>query len=185
MPQRVAERTRQADFFNVCGSCSTSCCSGARPPLTSRRMARIRDYLKANSIAIENPFEKNVYWFPREIQDNCCAFLNKSTNKCRIHPVKPETCVAGPFTFDINLKTGRIEWFLKTERICPLAGALYRDKRALNGHLECARKELLELVHELDAEALHAVLKIEEPDTFKISEEDLDTKVLTKLKPFI
>jgi len=146
-------------------------------------MAIIRDYLKANGTAIESPFEKNVYSFPREPEDKCCVFLDKGTKKCRIHPVKPETCVAGPVTFDINMKTGRIEWFLKTEKICPLAGALYRDKRALKSHFDSARKELLKLVHDLDTEALREILKIEEPDTFKIDEENLDTKVLTKLKP--
>jgi Fe-S-cluster containining protein len=145
-------------------------------------MAIVQAYLKTNNIAIEKPFEKNVYSFPRETEGKDCVFLNKDNKKCRIHSVKPETCVAGPVTFDINLKTGRIEWFLKTEKICPLVGALYRDKNVLNSHLECARKELLKLVHDLDAEALRAILKIEEPDTFKIGEDDLDANVLTKLK---
>jgi len=138
--------------------------------------------LKANKIAVERPFEKNMYSFPRETENKRCVFLDKNTKKCRVHPVKPETCVAGPVTFDINLKTGKIEWFLKTEKICPLAGAIYRDKNVLNSHLDCARKELLKLIHDLDSEALRAILKIEEPDTFKIGEEDLDASVLTKLK---
>jgi len=136
-------------------------------------------------MAIKNPFIKNVYSFPTETEGNRCIFLDKNTKKCMIHSVKPETCVAGPVTFDINLKTGRIEWFLKTERICTLAGALLKDKRMLKGHLESARKELLKLVHDLDATALCAILKIEEPGTFKIGEEDFDTKVLVKLKPSI
>lgn len=142
----------------------------------------IQDYLKANNTANESLFEKSVYSFPKETEDNWCIFLDRNTKKCRIHPVKPETCVAGPVTFDINLKTERIEWFLKTERICQLAGALYKDKRALMSHMESARKELLQLVHDLDAEALREILKIEEPDTFKIGVEDLDIKVLMKLK---
>jgi len=183
MPQKVGKERRQADFFHICGSCPITCCSSARPPVTSRRKAIIRDYLKAKNIAIEKPFEKNVYSFPRETEDNCCIFLDKSTKKCKIHHKKPETCVAGPVTFDINLKNGRIEWFLKTEKICPLAGALVRDKRALERHLVSAKREILNLVHDLDGEALSAILKIEEPDTFKIDEKDLNTKVLAKLKP--
>jgi len=182
MTQKIGEQSRQANFFHVCGSCPISCCSGARPPLTSRRRAIIKDYMKAHGIASENPFEKSVYSFPRETGDNLCVFLDRSTKKCGIHPVKPETCVAGPVTFDIRVKTARIEWFLKTERICPLAGALYRDEGALKSHLKSARRELLKLVHDLDAEALRAILKIEEPDTFKIGEEDLDIQALTKLK---
>jgi Fe-S-cluster containining protein len=145
-------------------------------------MKIVQDYLKVNNIAIEKPFEKNVYSFPREVEEKCCVFLDKKTKMCRIHPVKPETCLAGPVTFDINLETGRVEWFLKTEKICALAGALCRDKNVLSSHLDCARKELLQLVHDLDVEALRAILNIEEPDTFKIGEDDLDTSLLTKLK---
>lgn len=183
MPEKTHEQTRQADFFDACGSCPISCCSDVHPPVTTKRMAIVQNYLITNKIAVENPFEKNIYSFPRETADKRCVFLDKNSKKCIIHFVKPETCVAGPVTFDINLKTGRIEWFLKTEKICPLAGALCRDKEALNSHLECARAELLKLVHDLDAEALCAILKIEEPDTFKIGEEDLDAEVLMRLKP--
>jgi len=183
MSQKVGEKLRQANFFNVCGNCPISCCTGARPPVTSKRKAIIKDYLKATGLAIEKAFEETGrYTFPRETEGNQCIFLDKNTKKCRIHPVKPETCVAGPITFDINPKTGKIEWFLKTEKICPLAGALYRKKSMLQSHLESARRELLRLVDDLDAEALQAILKIEEPDTFKIGEEGLDTKVLTKLQ---
>ena len=120
MSQKTPEQTRQYDFFNVCGSCPISCCSDVRPPVTSRRMGIVQDYLKANNISVERPFEKNMYSFPRETADRLCVFLNKNAKKCRIHPVKPETCAAGPVTFDINLKTGKIVWFLKTEkkRLC-------------------------------------------------------------------
>jgi len=183
MSEKACKHIRQANFFDFCRNCPTSCCYGARPPITSKRKAIITDYLKATALPIENAFEeKNMYTFPRETEDNQCVFLDKNTKKCRIHTVKPETCVAGPITFDINLKTGDIEWFLKTEKICSLAGALYRNKVELQSHLESARRELLRLVHDLDAEALHAILKIEEPDTFKIGEEDLNPDVLAKLK---
>jgi len=183
MSRKIGEQPRQTDFFHTCINCPSICCIGARPPLTSRRRALIRDYLTTNGITIEDPFEESTYSFPRETKHRHCIFLDKHTKKCRIHAVKPETCVAGPVTFDINLKTGCIEWFLKAEKICPLAGALYKDKGALKNHLESARKELLQLVHDLDAYALRAILRIEEPDIFKIGEEELDTKVLTKLKP--
>jgi len=102
-----------------------------------------------------------------------------------VHSVKPETCVAGPVTFYINLQTGKIEWFLKSERICSLAGVLYKDKEALERHLSLAKKELQRLVRELDAEALCAILKIEEPETFKIGEDSLNPEVLGKLTKFL
>jgi len=183
MSKKAGEQPRQANFYNVCENCPISCCVGARPPVTSKRKAMINDYLKATGLSIENAFEeKNMYTFPKETEGNRCVFSDKNTKKCRIHPVKPETCVAGPITFDINVKTGKIEWFLKTEKICPLTGALSRNKSMLQSHLESARRELLRLVTDLDAEALHAILKIEEPDTFKTGEEDLNPKVLAKLK---
>ncbi len=183
MTKKTNEQNRQSDFFSVCGTCPVSCCSDVRPPLSDKRMALIQGYLKTNKLAFETPFDRNVYSFPRETSDKHCVFQDGKNKRCMVHSAKPETCVAGPVTFDINLKTGRIEWWLKTANICPLAGALYKDKKALENHLQNARKELLRLVRDLDAEALRAILKIDEPDTFKISEEALDAEALKKLKP--
>jgi hypothetical protein len=92
--------------------------------------------------------------------------------------------VAGPITFDINVHNRKIEWHLKKETICPLAGKLYRNGGILKRHVESAKKEILRLVYELDSEALKAILKIEEPETFKISEDDIETVILEKLKSY-
>lgn len=113
------------------------------------------------------------YVFPREDEEGYCVFHEKETKKCIIHPVKPETCVAGPITFDVNPKTGKIEWYLKMEKICPLAGKLYRNTKMLETHLKSAKKEILRLIRQLDAKALNAILKIEEPETFKIDETEI------------
>lgn len=183
MSKKMGEHPRQANFYSVCEKCPLNCCVGARPPVTSKRKMIIENYLKATGLTIKNAFEeKNIYMFPRETEGNQCIFLDKTTKKCQIHPVKPETCVAGPITFDINLKTGEIEWFLKTAKICPLAGELYKNKWELQSHMESARRELLKLVNDLDADALQAILKIEEPDTFKIGEDNLSPEVLAKLR---
>jgi len=162
---------RQEDFFNVCANCKISCCQNARPPITSGRKKIIEEYLKKNKIPIKNPFTKTTYTFPREDAEGYCVFYEKHTRKCKIHPVKPETCVAGPITFDINRKTQKIEWYLKMEKICPLAGVIYNNGEMLKEHLESAKKEILKLVCGLDREALRAILKIEEPETFKIDED--------------
>lgn len=185
MSYKASQKPRQGNFFDVCGTCPISCCNGARPPLTSKRKTIIQNFLKANDILVSNPFKNKEYAFPKETQDGYCIFLDKTTKKCRIHPVKPETCVAGPITFDINKETGKIEWFLKMEKICPLAGVLYRDKEALKKHLKSAKREVLRLVRDLDAEALRAILTIAEPDTFKIGEDVLDSQVVVKLKPAV
>jgi len=125
-------------------------------------------------MSIDNPFQWTGYVFPRLISGGYCVFHDTKTKKCVIHPVKPETCVAGPITFDINVKTGRIEWFVKMETICQLAAAVYQNKKLLRKHLVSARKEIMRLVNQLTAEELKAVLKKDEPETFKIGEEALE-----------
>lgn len=177
-----SDKSRQADFFDTCQRCKIDCCSGAHPPITLKRRATIQDYLNKNGIIVENSFESNTYTFPRETADNHCVFLDRDSKRCWVHLVKPETCVAGPITFDINAETGKIEWFLKMKKICPLAGVLYRNQEALNNHLKSAKRELLQLVRDLDAESLRAILKSEEPGTFKIGEDSLDKEVLSELK---
>lgn len=127
-------------------------------------------------------FVESDYTYPMEDAEGHCIFYDKGSRKCRIHPVKPETCAAGPVTFDINRKTRKIEWYLKTEKICPLAGKIYEDKRLFNSHLQSARKEILRLIKELNPKALKAILKIEEPETFKVDEENAGEEILNKLE---
>ncbi|MBS7616974.1 YkgJ family cysteine cluster protein [Candidatus Bathyarchaeota archaeon] len=175
-------KERQKNFFDVCGHCKIrfNCCWDAKPPITVNRERIIEDYLKTHGIHVEEPFVHAEYTFPKENADGHCIFYDKNTRKCLVHPVKPETCVAGPVTFDINRQTGKIEWYLKMEKICPLAGVMYRDKALLARHFEAARKEILRLVRELSPEALKAILKRDEPDTFKINEEEIEGKILNK-----
>jgi len=176
-----AEGERQKNFFDVCGACRINCCWDARPPITEKREKIILDYLKRLGVHIENPFVHAEYTFPRETADGYCIFYDKATRKCVVHPVKPETCVAGPITFDINKASGKIEWYLKMEKICPLAGVIYKDKALFEKHLETARREILQLVKELPSEALKFILTREEPDTFKIGEEEIGNEALNKL----
>jgi Fe-S-cluster containining protein len=172
---------RQNNFFRICEHCKTSCCRNARPPLTSKRRRIIEEYVKEQRIPIVDPFVQEAYLFPKEDAEGYCIFRDKKTKKCLIHPVKPETCVAGPITFDINKRTQKIEWHLKMEKICPLAGALYKNKEVLRNHLKVAKKEISALVQDLDTGALEAILKIEEPETFKIAEDNIHNDVTEKL----
>jgi Fe-S-cluster containining protein len=172
---------RQKNFFDVCGQCENHCCRDAKPPITLRRRKIIEAYLKEQKIPVENPFVQTLYTYPREDKEGCCIFYNKNTAKCMVHPVKPETCVAGPITFGIDIKTKKIEWYLKMEKICSLAGVIYKNKKSLHEHFEIAKKEILKLVSELDPEALKAILKIEETETLKIGEEKIGKDVLNKL----
>jgi len=179
--QSINETPRQTDFFDVCKECHDGCCTGVRPPLTDRRRRIIREYLSRNHICIDNPFENGKYVYPRETEDGRCIFLDRSTKRCRIHPVKPETCVAGPVTFDINAKTGKIDWSLKTDRLCGLAAHLYKNDEAYAKHLRRAKREIRRLIQGLDEDALHAILIIEEPDTIKVGEDVAPPRVLVKL----
>lgn len=172
---------RQDNFFNVCGECKIHCCRDAKPPITDNRRKIIEDYLKRNGVLIENPFAKTAYTFPSEDTGGYCVFYDKNTKKCRIHPVKPETCVAGPVTFDINVQTRKIEWYLKMEKICPLAGILYKNGEMFKKHLESAKREIIRLVNGLSSEALRAILKIEEPETLKIDEDSIESAIIDKL----
>jgi Fe-S-cluster containining protein len=175
------EGERQSDFFDICDQCSIGCCQNARPPLTVRRRQIIEEYFKEQKFRVENPFTQEAYAFPREDTEGYCIFYDKKTRRCQIHSVKPETCVAGPITFDINVKNKKIEWCLKMEKICSLAGAVWKNGKNFEKHLESARKEILRLVSELDPQSLRAILKIDEPETFKIGEENLGKDVLDKL----
>jgi hypothetical protein len=62
---------------------------------------------------------------------------------------------------------------------------LYKDKVRYMKHVRSAKKEILRLLHGLDADALRAVLTIEEPDTVKINEDKAPSDVLAKLKPWL
>jgi Fe-S-cluster containining protein len=174
---------RQSNFFTVCGECRTaySCCNDTTPPVTPERRKIIEAYLNEKGISLVSPFERTEYVFPKLMADGYCVFHDRKTRKCIIHAVKPETCVAGPITFDINVRTGNIEWFVKMDRICWLAGAAYQDKQLLRKHLESAKREVLRLVAQLSAEELKAVLKKDEPETFKVEEDALEKELLRKL----
>jgi len=181
---RRSEEARQANFIDTCSRCKTNwgCCLGTRPPITSERRRIIETYLEERSIRIDRPFAEEEYIFPREQASGYCVFRNDKTGKCIIHAVKPETCVSGPVTFDINVCTGKIEWFLKMNKICNLAHVVAKDEELLRKHLAAAKKEIARLVKQLDGEALKAILKKDEPETFKISEDDADSNVLDRLR---
>ena len=182
MSRDVGEKHRQADFYEVCRECPDGCCTAVRPPLTDMRRRIILEYLSRNDIRIENPFENGRYVYPREVEGGRCIFLDGSTKRCKVHPVKPETCVAGPVTFDIDAKTGKICWFLKTGEFCRLAAPLYKNSEAYVEHLRRAKREIRRLIQGLDADALRAILIIEEPDTIKVGEDLAPTRVLARLR---
>lgn len=167
--------------FDVCQNCRVSCCQDAKPPLTHRRIKEIEKFLRRNNAAVAHPFENGGYIFPATDKFGFCVFYNRKTKRCKVHEVKPETCVAGPVTFDINCHAGKVEWFLKKDEICALAGQLYQDHKRFRAHFEIARRQILDLISGLDVNSLRVILRIEEPETFKIGDEALPKDVARKL----
>jgi len=120
--------------LDVCCDCKRGCCLESKPPLSKSRKKTISAYLKNKKIDIKDPFDKEGYSYPKLADSLFCVFLDK-IGKCVVHPVKPETCVAGPITFDINFSSGKVEWFLKKSAICRYAGKLYCDEEAFKNIL--------------------------------------------------
>jgi Fe-S-cluster containining protein len=174
---------RRGSFFAICAQCKTdhSCCHDTKPPVTSERRKIIETYLEEEKFPLENIFIEAHYTFPRLDADGYCIFHDRKTRKCAIHSVKPETCVAGPITFDINKKTEKIEWYIKKEKMCQLAKTVFSNKRSLHKHFRVAKKEIGVLLNQLGSEALISILKKEEPETFKIGEDNIDKRILDKL----
>jgi hypothetical protein len=81
-------------------------------------------------------------------------------------------------TFGVKFQTGNVDCDFKMPAICALASVLSENPDLLGEHFEVAIEELLRLICDFDAEALRAILQIEEPQTFKIGKENLPRKVL-------
>src|SRR4030042_2836456 len=167
--------------FDVCSQFRSICCQDAKPPLTNGRKKIIQKYVKDQKIDLKDPFTQKEYSYPAVDEEIYCRLFNKSTGKCIVHPVKPETCVAGPITFNINFCTKKVEWFIKTKELCAFAGVLFEDKVAFKEHFEVAKRQILALITQLGADELRALMKIDEPMTFKFDEDELPKEVVKKL----
>ncbi len=167
--------------YDVCSECKIICCQDAKPPLSESRKKILKEFLDQQKIKVEEPFTNEKYSYPSVDETLLCKFNSKETKRCMVHAVKPETCRAGPITFDINFKTKKVQYFLKKSGICAYAGELYKNKAAFNDHFEIAKKEIMQLIKELTADELRELMKIDEPQTFKVAEEDLPIKVAKKL----
>jgi len=85
-----------------------------------------------------------------------------------IHAIKPETCRAGPFTFDVKDKV--IEIYLKFPGICPLVTLLKATPEAYHVQYDLAVKSITHLVSNLTRDELDTICRVEEPETEKVSE---------------
>lgn len=167
--------------YDVCSGCKIICCQDAKPPLSESRKKILKEYLGKQKINVDKIFTKESYSYPSVDEQVLCIFNSKETKRCIVHSVKPETCRAGPITFDINFKTKKVQYFLKKTEICAYAGELFKNKTAFKEHYEVAKKEVMHLIEELSADELRELMKIDEPQTFKVGEDDLPFDVVKKL----
>ncbi|MEM3139278.1 MAG: YkgJ family cysteine cluster protein [Archaeoglobaceae archaeon] len=152
------------DFIEVCSKCGGKCCFEAKPPISNKRLK----ILLENGISSDF-VEFGKYKHLKLKNDGYCVFFDNG--KCKIHGIKPETCVAGPITFDI--RQGKLELYIKKESICPLVKFLKENEDVLKDHMNIALEKILDLIRELEKEELEEILKIEEPETEKIFEVNL------------
>jgi hypothetical protein len=150
----------------ACGECHLvgGCCFEARPPLSQERI----DILTANGVD-PNAVEFDGYKRLKLRQDGFCILFRDG--KCSIHSIKPETCVAGPFTFDIVDK--KLQIFLKQETICPMVRFLKADRKAYDSLFEVSVQKIMDLVAAIPPEEMAEILKIEEPETDLVAEINL------------
>lgn len=153
----------------ACSRCHLSggCCFEARPPLSQERI----DILRDNGVPADC-VEFAGYRRLRLRQDGFCVLFHEG--KCSIHSIKPETCVAGPFTFDI--KDGKLQIFLKRESICPMVRFLKADRKAYDGMFETAVEKITDLVKAVAHDEMAEILKIDEPETDLVAEIALSDK---------
>jgi hypothetical protein len=147
----------------ACSECHLDggCCFEARPPLSQERI----DILLKNGVS-PDAVEFAGYKRLRLKQDGFCVLFQDG--KCSIHTIKPETCVAGPFTFDIKDKVLQI--FLKRESICPMVRFLKANRKAYDGLFETSVENIMHLVNSVPASEMAEILKIEEPETDLVAE---------------
>ncbi len=146
---------------DTCMHCGGRCCIDAHPPLSEHCYQR----LVSQGIP-EDSFEWRGYHAVRARGDGTCIFC--AGNRCRIHTIKPETCRAGPFTFDV--KGDIIEIFLKHEAICPVVGLLKEVPEAYEFQFSLAKKSITHLVKNLTEAELEVICRIDEPETEKVAE---------------
>jgi Fe-S-cluster containining protein len=143
----------------ICLQCGGRCCTDAHPPVSGHCFER----LVASGVP-EESFEWRGYRAVRAREDGTCIFC--TGNRCSIHAIKPETCRAGPFTFDV--RGDQIGIFLKYESICPVVRLLEEVPEAYAYQLALAQKSFRHLVSELTESELAAICAIEEPETVMV-----------------
>jgi len=146
---------------SICMRCDSHCCHDAHPPISPSCYERL---IKAGIDPAM--FESEGYTRLKTKKNRECILL--VNGKCSIHSCKPETCRAGPFTFDVRGDV--IEIFLKYPSICPMVRLLKEVPEAYGQQYDAAVRSITHLVRNLPEDELAAVCRIDEPETEKAGE---------------
>jgi Fe-S-cluster containining protein len=149
----------------VCLDCGARCCYEAHPPVSSS----CYELLTGAGISPDN-FEFTGYTLLKTKQNGECILLEN--DKCRVHSFKPETCRAGPFTFDVQ--HDMIVMYLKHETLCPVVRLLKSSPEAYRQQYERAVQNITHLVRNLTEDEISAICQIDEPETEKVAEVALE-----------
>ena len=145
----------------ICFHCGGDCCNEAHPPISSSC------YTRLTKAGVSPESFENVGYRRLKTRENGECVLSTG-GKCTIHAIKPETCRAGPFTFDV--KGDVIEIFLKEPKICPIVSLLREVPEAYQQQYERALENISRLVSNLSDDEIAVICKIDEPDTVKVAE---------------
>jgi Predicted Fe-S-cluster oxidoreductase len=145
----------------ICRRCGGICCVDAHPPVSTGR----KD-LMVRAGTSENVFEFYGYQRLAARSDGTCIMMKNG--RCQVHGIKPETCISGPFTFDLHGNV--LEIYLKRESLCPLVRYLKEDREAYDCQYEMAVKNITSLVEEIPRSELEVIVRIPEPETDKVAE---------------
>ncbi|MDD1716538.1 MAG: YkgJ family cysteine cluster protein [Methanolinea sp.] len=140
----------------ICARCGGRCCKDANPPVSPDRIAALQ------GLGIgKDDIEYAGYTRLRSQEGGMCVMF--SGGRCRIHSAKPETCVAGPFTFEVTDHT--LSLFLKRESSCPLVKHLNEDPEAYQAQYREAVRRLVRLIRSLPPGELEVISRIPEHET--------------------
>jgi Fe-S-cluster containining protein len=141
--------------------CGGYCCVYAHPPVSRSCCQRL------TSAGLSPDLFEDTGYKRLKVKENGVCILSKD-GKCVIHAIKPETCRAGPFTFDVTDIV--IEIYLKLSCICPLVTLLKETPGAYQLQYDLAVKSITHLVSNLTQDEINAICRVDEPETEKVSE---------------
>lgn len=149
----------------ICEKCGGRCCFYAKPPLTEERIT----ILLAHGVTLDDVLFRDHRMLECKSSGFCIGFKD---GHCTLHQVRPETCVASPFTFGIS--NGKLEIYLKKERLCNLVSFLKSDPSAYREQFELALQNIQQLIRSLPKEELESVCHRDRMDSDKVAEFPLE-----------